>query len=142
MLPAGSPSGACRTSKRKILRRVSCARAANESTANDVFIFPKQWKYRIIPRTSQMLKTRTHSLHAACDRIPVALPSRSERRWSQVRLSLGLAQMFGAVFSATLLIYTGVSVLALASVIVTVVFTTISILLFGARRSKGRRVVT
>ena len=44
--------------------------------------------------------------------------------------------MFGAVFSATLLVYNGVSVLALTSVIVTGVFTTLSILLFGARRSK------
>src|SRR6516165_1553501 len=43
--PAGRPFGAFWTSKRKILRRVSCARAASESTADDVFIFPKQWKY-------------------------------------------------------------------------------------------------
>src|SRR5207253_2783475 len=81
IVPAGSPLGACRTSKRKILRRVSCARAANESTANDVFIFPKQWKYRIIPRTSQMLGARTHWWHAACDRTTDVLPFPTERRW-------------------------------------------------------------
>lgn len=54
-----------------------------------------------------------------------------------VRLSLGFLQMFGAVFSATLLIYTGASMLALTSVIITGAFTTLSILLFGSRRSKG-----
>ena len=45
--------------------------------------------------------------------------------------------MFGAVFTATLLVYSGVSVLALISVIVTGAFTTLSILLFGAKRSKS-----
>ena len=28
--------------------RVSCAKAARESTADDVFIIPKQWKYKIL----------------------------------------------------------------------------------------------
>ncbi len=116
--------------------RVSCARAASESTAYDVFIFPKQWKYRMISRTSQMLKASHQSLNATSERMAGAVPGRSERRWAWVRLSLGLIQMFGAVFSVTLLVYTGVSVLALSSVIITGVFTTASILLFGARRFK------
>ena len=48
--------------------------------------------------------------------------------------------MFGAVFSAILLVYMGVSVLALTSVIITGVFTTLSIVLFGARRPKAAGV--
>ena len=119
-----------------MLSRVSCARAESESTAYDVFIFPKQWKYRIISRTSQMLKASHQSLNATSERMPSAVPGCSERRWAWVRLSLGLIQMFGAVFSVTLLVYMGVSVLALTSVIITGVFTTASILLFGARRPK------
>jgi hypothetical protein len=38
--------------------RVSCAKAASESTAYDVFIFPKQWKYKIVDRAGQMIKAR------------------------------------------------------------------------------------
>ena len=33
-----------------MFNRVSWASAASESTANDVFILPKQWKYRILRR--------------------------------------------------------------------------------------------
>ncbi|PYU55843.1 MAG: hypothetical protein DMG55_26105 [Acidobacteria bacterium] len=51
-------------------------------------------------------------------------------------LSLGLAQMFGAVFSVTLLVRTGVTELALIPVALTGVLTTVSVLLFGAKRSK------
>ena len=54
IVPAGRPLGACRTSKRKMFSRVSCASAASESTAYDVFIFPKQWKYKAISPFSQM----------------------------------------------------------------------------------------
>ena len=38
----------------KMLSRVSCANAASESTASDVFIFPKQWKYNVLHALSQM----------------------------------------------------------------------------------------
>src|ERR1700722_955341 len=51
MVPAGRPWGACRTSKRKMSRRVACANAASESMASDVFIFPKQWKYKVLGRS-------------------------------------------------------------------------------------------
>ena len=51
-------------------------------------------------------------------------------------LLLGFAQMFGAVFSVTLLIRSGVTRLALAAVAITGLLTTISMLLFGARHVK------
>jgi hypothetical protein len=41
-----------------MLSRVSCAKAASESTACDIFIFPKQWKYRTISSASQMFTTK------------------------------------------------------------------------------------
>ena len=56
--------------------RVSCARAASESTAYDVFIFPKQWKYKMISRTSQMLKASHQSLNATSERMAGAVPGR------------------------------------------------------------------
>ncbi len=62
--------------------------------------------------------------------------ARNIRRWAAVRLILGFLQMFGAMFSVTLLVRTGVTALALIAVAVTGVLTTVSILLFGARRSK------
>ena len=39
-----------------MLSRVSCASAARESTASDIFIFPKQWKYNVAK-----LESQTHS---------------------------------------------------------------------------------
>jgi hypothetical protein len=122
-----------------MLSRVSCARAARESTANDIFIFPKQWKYKIIRCASQMLTARQQVFHSSCDQMPDAVPTQSERRWAWVRLVLGLAQMFGAVFSVTLLVRTGVTAVALIAVALTGVLTTVSVLLFGARRSKRER---
>lgn len=53
MAPAGRPSGAFRTRRRKILSRVSCANAESASTVDDVFIFPEQWKYIEIRALSQ-----------------------------------------------------------------------------------------
>jgi hypothetical protein len=50
--------------------------------------------------------------------------------------------MFGAVFLATLLVYSGVSVLALISVIVTGAFTTLSIHAVRSEAVPRRRVVT
>lgn len=83
-----------------------------------------------------MLKTRQQVFHSSCDQLPDAVSTQSERRWAWVRLSLGLAQMFWAVFSVTLLVRTGVTALALTAVALTGVLTTVSVLLFGARRSK------
>ena len=62
-----------------------------------------------------------------------------ERRWAWIRLLLGLAQMFGAILSLTLLVLTGVTSAALTVVAVTGFLTTVSIVLFGGRRSKDRR---
>ena len=61
-----------------MLSRLSCANAASESTAEDVFIFPKKWKYRIIARASQMKmnQARARDLHEntrqTCDEARVA----------------------------------------------------------------------
>jgi hypothetical protein len=119
-----------------MLSRVSCARAASESTADDVFIFPKQWKYRIIPLGSQMDKTRLQHLDETSSRTSNVFIGPGKRPWASVRLALGFLQMFGAVFSVTLLFQTGVTAHTLLAVAITGVLTTVSILLFGARRSE------
>lgn len=63
-----------------------------------------------------------------------------QRRWTIVRLLLGLAQIFGAGFSVALLVKTGLSPASLIAVVTTCVLTTGSVLLFGGRRtSKERR---
>ena len=54
----------------------------------------------------------------------------SIRRWAIVRLILGFLQMFGVAFSLGLIVHSGITPLALASVIVTSTFTGISMLLF------------
>jgi len=54
----------------------------------------------------------------------------SIRRWALIRLILGFLQMFGAVFSVGLIVHSGITPLALAAVIVTGMFTGISLLLF------------
>lgn len=68
-------------------------------------------------------------------------PTPSERRWAIVRYLLGMAQMFGATFSAVLLFLTGVNSLSLGGVIITGLLTIASVLLFGghsAEREKER----
>lgn len=50
--------------------------------------------------------------------------------WALVRLILGFLQMFGVAFSVGLIVYSGITPMALASVIVTGAFTGISMLLF------------
>ena len=65
-----------------------------------------------------------------------AVVTQRERWWAGTRLLLGFAQMFGAVFSVTLLIRSGVTRLALVAVAITGLLTTISMLLFGARHVK------
>ena len=62
-----------------------------------------------------------------------------ERPWAWIRLLLGLAQMFGAILSVTLLVLTGVTSAALIVVVVTGLLTTVSVVLFGGRRSKDSR---
>ena len=68
------------------------------------------------------------------DRLQSQTPHGTRARAS-VRLALGFAQMFGAVFSATLLLQTGVTAFAVISATVTGALTVASLLLFGAKRS-------
>jgi hypothetical protein len=51
-------------------------------------------------------------------------------RQSRFRFTLGMAQMFGAVVSLTLLVETGVSALTLAAVLGTGMLTGLSLLLY------------
>lgn len=62
-----------------------------------------------------------------------AVGSRATRHWALLRVGLGTAQIFGAVFAATLLIRGGVSDIALLVVVATGLCTTVSVLLFGSR---------
>ena len=66
----------------------------------------------------------------------VADPHR--HRWVVLRLVLGMLQMCGAVVSVVLLALTGVSPVALATVMATCALTTVSVLLFGARKGGSR----
>ena len=68
-----------------------------------------------------------NAVHALGNRVASAT---SIRRWAIVRLILGFLQMFGAVFSVGLIVHSGITLLALASVIVTGAFTGTSMLLF------------
>jgi hypothetical protein len=63
------------------------------------------------------------------------MPSQRERRWTYVRLALGILQIAGAGFSLALLIEKGVTVLSAASVLATGIFTGISLMLFGGKKS-------
>jgi hypothetical protein len=55
---------------------------------------------------------------------------RSVKRWAHVRFVLGFLQMFGAAFSLGLLVFGGITPLALSVVLITGIFTAVSILLF------------
>lgn len=70
---------------------------------------------------------------------PRKIIDRSVRRWANVRFVLGFLQMFGAAFSLGLLVFGGITRLALSAVLVTGIFTTVSILLFRVwKRGKIR----
>ncbi len=56
--------------------------------------------------------------------------ARNIRRWALVRLSLGFLQISGVAFSVGLIVYSGITALALASVLITGAFTGTSMLLF------------
>ena len=62
----------------------------------------------------------------------------SIRRWAVVRFILGFLQMFGAVFSVGLIVHSGITPLALAAVILTGMFTGISMLLFQVLKLGGQ----
>lgn len=71
--------------------------------------------------------------------MPGTIVDRKQRLLAYVRLALGLLQMFGAVFAATLLIQIGLTALVLATVIVTGMLTLASLLFFkGSRSSRAR----
>ena len=61
----------------------------------------------------------------------------SERRWALLRLVLGFLQVFGASLGVGLLVQTGVTRVSLLVVTLTGLCTTVSVLLFGGRRSKS-----
>lgn len=67
---------------------------------------------------------------------------RETRRWAVARLALGFLQMFGAVFSATLVIENGLTSLAFTAALITGLLTLLSTVLFGDVISGmlGRRV--
>jgi plastocyanin domain-containing protein len=58
------------------------------------------------------------------------LRTQSVQRQSRFRFTLGMAQMFGAVVSLTLLIETGVTAFTLASVLGTGILTGLSLFLY------------
>ena len=64
--------------------------------------------------------------------------AKSIRRWVVVRLILGLLQMSGAAFSLALFIHGGITPLTVAAVIVTGLFTGVSMLLFQVWK-RGQR---
>lgn len=60
------------------------------------------------------------------------------RRWAIVRLILGFLQMFGAAFSVGLIVYSAITPQALTAVILTGMFTGISMLLFQMWKRGGQ----
>jgi hypothetical protein len=63
----------------------------------------------------------------------IQVDKRQELTWALIRLILGFLQIMGAVASLLLLVETGVNTVSLASVVVTGLLTTLSVLLFGSR---------
>ena len=82
-----------------MLRRVSCASDERQSTANEVFIFPEQWKYnsmRVLRQASQIfcsvrLSSPFHPYHP-CSRLDVMRPTRHTFKvWMSTFISLWVA---------------------------------------------------
>jgi len=69
-------------------------------------------------------RTSSHALSGETAR------ARAIRRWAVARLILGVLQMLGAAFSLGLFVHNGITPLTLAAVLVTGMFTGISMLLF------------
>lgn len=65
---------------------------------------------------------------------PTARPD--DRRWAVLRLALGTAQIVGATSALLLLIQTGLNPWSLGAAVIACTLTTISVLLFGGRRSR------
>jgi hypothetical protein len=62
-------------------------------------------------------------------------PARVDRRAAILRLALGVAQMSAAAFALGLLASDGFTARALAAAVIACTLTTVSVLLFGSRRS-------
>jgi hypothetical protein len=69
------------------------------------------------------------------ERPPATAQAEHTRAWAVVRLVLGLAQRGGTVVSLILLICTGITTGSLTAVLLTSLCTTVSVLLFGGRRT-------
>jgi hypothetical protein len=70
-------------------------------------------------------------------RMYLTMPLSREQRWAMVRLTFGFVQMFGAAFALALLLWTGVTVWSLGTVVATGLVTGTSLVLF--RRPQDRR---
>jgi hypothetical protein len=66
-------------------------------------------------------------------------PELKTQAWAKGQFLFGIIQMIGAVVSLFLLVQTGVSTLALSAVVLTCACTTVSVLLFGSHRRRGKK---
>jgi hypothetical protein len=62
-------------------------------------------------------------------------PLERARRWRRLRFAMAMAQVTGVVISFALIVSRGVAPPTLAAVVLTSAATTVSVLLFGGRRS-------
>ena len=60
-------------------------------------------------------------------------------KWVTIRLSLGLLQITGVLVSLFCLSYYGITALALGSVVITCLLTSVSVMIFGDRWSRERK---
>ena len=69
---------------------------------------------------------------------PNSMDSGESFRWGRVRFVLGMSQMALAVVALVLLFTAGVTPLTLAAVVLASLLTSLSVMLFGSRRSEPR----
>jgi hypothetical protein len=67
-------------------------------------------------------------------------PSPESAWWGRVRFVLGMAQMAASVVAVVLLFGVGVTAMSLTAVVVASSLTSLSVMLFGSRRSRRDRV--
>lgn len=63
-------------------------------------------------------------------------PTGREQFWAWVRLALGTGQIIGPVTACMMLVQAGITAAALVAVCPTCLCTTVSVMLFGSRRSQ------
>ena len=91
------------------------------------------------PTKWRLLSDVITSMHARPMNAPVNSTDSSESfRWGRVRFVLGMLQMALAVVAMVLLFTAGVTTLSLAAVVLASSFTSLSVMLFGSRRSDRR----